>query len=116
MEPRGFCGGPNFNNTDFSVRKNWAVHEKLTIQFNMDFFNVFNHPNFSPATQNPIQSVNCGAATDQVDPKTGHALYNPCSATNNIVSAQDLTPGFGTSTSLLGTPARQIQYGLHFNF
>jgi hypothetical protein len=115
MAPRGVCGGPDFNNTDFSVRKNWAFREKLNIQFNLDFFNLFNHPNFSPATQNPIQSINCGAAVG-TDPNTGHSLYNPCSATNNLVSAQDLTPGFGTSTSLLGTPARQIQYGLHFNF
>ena len=115
MAPRGFCGGPNFNNTDFSVRKNWAVKERLQIQFNLDFFNMFNHPNFSPATQNPIQAINCGAVAG-TDPTTGHSLYNPCSPTNNIVSAQDLTPGFGTSTSLLGTPARQIQYGLHFNF
>lgn len=115
MEPRGYCGGPNFNNTDFSVRKNWAVRERLNIQFNLDFFNLFNHPNFAPASQNPIASVNCGAPAG-TDPNTGHSLYNPCSATNNIVSAQDLTPGFGTSTSLLGTPARQLQYGLHFNF
>ncbi|MGC1293790.1 MAG: hypothetical protein WA869_02005, partial [Alloacidobacterium sp.] len=115
MEPRGFCGGPNFNNTDFGVRKNWQVKEKLQIQFNFDFFNFFNHPNFSPATQSPIQAINCGAAAG-TDPTTGHSLYNPCSATNNIVSAQDLTPGFGTSTSLLSTPARQLQYGLHFNF
>ena len=115
MEPRGFCGGPNFNNTDFSVDKNWTVREKLTIKFNLDFFNLFNHPNFSPATQNPIAAVNCGAPVG-TDPNSGHSLYNPCSATNNIVSAQDLTSGFGTSTSLLGTPARQIQYGLHFNF
>ncbi|QNI30670.1 carboxypeptidase regulatory-like domain-containing protein [Alloacidobacterium dinghuense] len=115
MEPRGFCGGPNFNNTDFSVRKNWTVKEKVNIQFNFDFFNLFNHPNFSPATQNPIQAINCGAVAG-TDPSTGHSLYNACSPTNNIVSAQDLTPGFGTSTSLLGTPARQIQYGLHFNF
>ncbi|HEY1580688.1 MAG TPA: carboxypeptidase regulatory-like domain-containing protein [Terracidiphilus sp.] len=115
MEPRGSCGGPNFNNTDFSVDKNWTVHEKLTIKFNFDFFNLFNHPNFSPATQNPIAAINCGASVG-TDTGTGHALYTPCSPTNNIVSAQDLTSGFGTSTGLLGTPARQIQYGLHFNF
>ena len=114
MAPRGVCGGPNFNNTDFSVAKNWTVREKLTIKFNFDFFNFFNHPNFSPATQSPVAAVNCGSPVGTND--TGHALYTPCSATNNIVSAQDLTPGFGTSTSLLGTPARQIQYGLHFNF
>jgi hypothetical protein len=119
MAPRGFCGGPNFNNTDFSVRKNWQVKERLQIQFNMDFFNLFNHPNFNPGSLSqgsPIQSINCGAPVPGQTSDTGHSLYNPCSATNNIVSAEDLTPGFGTSSGLIGTPARQIQYGLHFNF
>jgi hypothetical protein len=117
MAPRGFVGGPNFNNTDFSVAKNWAVHERLTIKFNLDFFNLWNHPNFNPGSLgqgSPISAINCGPAVG-ADPSSGHALYTPCSATNNIVSAQDLQPGFGTSSALIGN-ARQIQYGLHFNF
>jgi hypothetical protein len=118
MEPRGFCGGPNFNNTDFSVDKNWTIRERLTIKFNLDFFNLFNHPNFNPSSLSqgsPINAVNCGPVAG-TDASTGHSLYTPCSTTNNIVSAQDMQPGFGTSNGLIGTGARQIQYGLHFNF
>ena len=117
MAPRGFVGGPNYNNTDFSVDKNWAFHEKLTIKFNLDFFNLLNHPNFNPGSLgqgSPISAINCGPAVG-TDASTGHSLYTPCSATNNVVSAQDLQPGFGTSSALIGN-ARQIQYGLHFNF
>ena len=117
MAPRGFTGGPNFNNTDFSAAKNWVVREKLTIKFHMDFFNLFNHSNFSGSSlgqASPISAINCGAAVG-TDPSSGHSLYMPCSTTNSIVSAQDLQPGFGTSSGLIGN-ARQIQYGLHFDF
>ena len=118
MAQRGVVGGPNFNNTDMSLDKNWPLfHEKATIKFSLDFFNLFNHPNFNPASLSqgsPFSAVNCGGPTG-VDPVTNHKLYNPCSATNNIVSAQDTQSGFGTSSGLIGN-ARQIQYGLHINF
>jgi hypothetical protein len=101
-----------------SLDKNWPLfHEKATIKFSLDFFNLFNHPNFNPSSLSqgsPIQTVNCGVPIG-ASATTGHALYAPCSATNNIVSAQDLQPGFGTSSALIGN-ARQIQYGLHINF
>ncbi|RZU39924.1 TonB-dependent receptor [Edaphobacter modestus] len=118
MAPRGVCGGPNFNNTDFSLDKNWAVwHERATIKFNLDFFNLFNHPNFNPGSLSqgsPFSAINCGSQIG-TDATTGHKLYTPCSATNNIVSAQDAQSGFGTSSGIIGN-ARQIQYGLHVNF
>ncbi|MBX6361850.1 MAG: hypothetical protein IRZ03_17445, partial [Acidobacterium ailaaui] len=117
MEPRGFCGGPNYNDTDFSVRKNWQAFEKLNIKFQMDFFNLFNHPNFNPSSLSqgsPIAGLNCGPSfTDS----TGKTAYNPCSASNNVVTHQDLQTGFGTSSGLLGSAnSRTIQYGLHFEF
>jgi hypothetical protein len=40
----------------------------------------------------------------------GHAIYALCSATNNVVSAQDQQSGFGTWSGLIGN-ARQIQDG-----
>jgi hypothetical protein len=116
MAPRGICGGPNLNNTDFSVHKNWYVKEKLQVKFQLDFFNLFNHPNFNPSSLSqgsPIESENCGPSF--TDATTHNTAYNPCSATNNVITHQDLTPGFGTSSGLIGN-ARQIQYQLHFNF
>jgi hypothetical protein len=118
MAPRGVCGGPNYNDTDYSLDKNWAVwHERVVIKFNLDFFNLFNHPNFNPGSLSqgsPFSAINCGSQIG-TDASTGHKLYAPCSATNNIVSAQDQQSGFGTSSGLIGN-ARQIQYGLHVNF
>ncbi len=110
-EAKGYCGGPNFNNTDFSVDKNWLIKERVTMQFRLDFFDLWNHANFNPSsgTFSPVQSVNCGAAAN--------GLYQPCSIANNVITAQTMTTGFGQSNALIGGNAsRQIQYTLHFNF
>jgi hypothetical protein len=111
VAPRGYCSGPNFNNTDFSVDKNWKIKERATIQFRMDFFDLLNHANFnaSQGTFTPVNSVNCG-------PVVGTAQYNPCSPTNNVISHQSATAGFGTSSQTIGNAARQLQYQLHINF
>ena len=66
-EPAGFCHGPRFVSTDFSLQKNWKIRERVTLQFRMDAFNIFNHTNFNPSANggpgNPIGAVNCGSAT-----------------------------------------------------
>ncbi|MGB0036473.1 MAG: TonB-dependent receptor [Candidatus Acidiferrales bacterium] len=43
--------GPNFVNTDFSIIKNTQLTERFNLQFRMEMFDVFNHPNFgNPGT------------------------------------------------------------------
>jgi len=39
--------GPGFHRADFSVFKNFALKERVTMQFRTEFFNVLNHPNFN---------------------------------------------------------------------
>jgi Carboxypeptidase regulatory-like domain len=39
--------GPGWNNWDMSLQKNWAVHERVTIQTRVDAFNAFNHTQWS---------------------------------------------------------------------
>jgi hypothetical protein len=112
VEPRGYCRGPGYVNTDFSVDKNWRLNEKLRLQFRMDFFNLFNHPNFRGDVGNfsngPVYPYgNCGAPD-----ATG--VYSPCSQTNNIVSKQIIQQGIGFSTLTKGP--REIQYGLKLIF
>ncbi len=118
IEPRGFCGGPNYINTDFSLDKNWKIMERATLQFRLDFFNLFNHANFNPSSLSqgaPFSQINCGPTVGLS--ATGAAQYAPCSPTNNVVSTQVLTPGFGTSNAVIGgNSSRQIQYGIHINF
>jgi len=40
--------GPTFNNVDLSVIKNDRPGRRLAMQFRVDAFDVFNHPNFGP--------------------------------------------------------------------
>jgi hypothetical protein len=40
--------GPGQANLDFSVFKNFPIHEKKKIEFRTEFFNILNHANFGP--------------------------------------------------------------------
>ena len=61
LQPVGFLGnlgrdtivGPGLSNFDFVLSKNFAVTERMKVQFRSEFFNSFNHANFS----NPSQIV-----------------------------------------------------------
>jgi Carboxypeptidase regulatory-like domain/TonB-dependent Receptor Plug Domain len=48
--------GPDYFNTDFSLRKNFRVTERMALQLGANAYNVLNHPNF----QNPINSTGFG--------------------------------------------------------
>ncbi|MDP9038326.1 MAG: TonB-dependent receptor [Acidobacteriota bacterium] len=110
MAPRGACQGPRLVNTDFSVDKNWKVKERVTVQFRLDFFDVFNHANFraDQGSFTPISSVNCGPASG--------GKYQPCSVSNNVITSQTRNGSFGVATGLVGNAERQLQYGLHIEF
>jgi len=38
--------GPRFVNTDFSLVKEFPIHEATNLEFRAEFFNLFNHPHF----------------------------------------------------------------------
>jgi hypothetical protein len=42
----GSCLGPGSNDVDFSLRKNFKITERVKMQFSLDFFNLFNHPQY----------------------------------------------------------------------
>jgi Carboxypeptidase regulatory-like domain/TonB dependent receptor len=44
---RNILDGPGYQNVNFSLLKNTALRESLTLQFRAEFFNLFNHPNFN---------------------------------------------------------------------
>ncbi|HEV2667920.1 MAG TPA: hypothetical protein VG324_23585, partial [Blastocatellia bacterium] len=89
---RGAVVGPGIANVDFSINKNWRVHESYGIQFRAEMFNLFNRANL---TQTDV----------------GLSLQNVASETN-----------FGRSTNgnfgVLGRSRgpREIQFGLKFTF
>jgi hypothetical protein len=135
--PRGACEGPHYVNGDLGLYKNWHIKERFNVRFSMDFFNAFNHANFDA---NSVQGVGnqsgffyngsgvyCGAThAVSVPQPTGPPIikqeYNPCSPTNNIISAYGTTnPGIGGANKVWGVangvkPARELQYGLKFTF
>lgn len=43
---RNILDGDDYQNVNFSLVKNTAIKESLTVQFRTEFFNLFNHPNF----------------------------------------------------------------------
>lgn len=44
---RGIISGPAFANTDFSILRDFTLHENLRLQFRTEMFNSFNQVNFS---------------------------------------------------------------------
>jgi hypothetical protein len=78
--------GPGLATWDFSVLKNITLHERLSLQFRAEFFNLLNRANFN--TPNFI-------------------VFTPPTATNP--TGLSGTAGVITSTS---TTARQVQFGL----
>ncbi|MGC2160447.1 MAG: carboxypeptidase regulatory-like domain-containing protein [Silvibacterium sp.] len=124
MERRGSCFGAPNTNMDAQLAKNWNLKEKYRIKFSIDFFNLFNHPNFSSgnleSADYTASNVYCGGAT----PATpgGGPTGQPCSLTNNVITSAVGAPtsttnssGFGTATAIQGG-ARQLQYTLRFTF
>jgi hypothetical protein len=53
---RGLISGPAFNNSDFSVLKDFMIREPMKVQFRAEMFNVFNQVNFN----NPDTTVTDG--------------------------------------------------------
>jgi hypothetical protein len=122
---RGVCQGPHYVNADIGLYKNWRFKERFNVRFSMDFFNAFNHANFDA---NSVQGVGnqsgffyngsgvyCGA-------KNASGFYQPCSPTNNVVSAYgNSSPTIGGANGVWGTAngtknARELQYGLKITF
>ena len=85
---RGSVPGPMFMNVDFGVSKNFKITESTKLRFDANFFDLFNHPNFT----------NPGAGGD---------------GSNNFFD-----PNFGRSLSTYGDTGghRVTQLALRFEF
>ena len=65
---RRYLDGPGFWNYNFSVQKDTKLTERQSLQFRVDFYNLFNHPNFWPSSDlatgdHNINSQNFGRIT-----------------------------------------------------
>jgi len=121
LASRGSAQGAPNTNFDGQLAKNWYIKEKYRIKFSMDFFNLFNHPNFNSSNlegsaYNPSAPLYCGGA----DATHG----SPCSPANNVVTGMvgpsgtsvpvGIGSGFGQASAV--SPGRTLQYTLKFTF
>lgn len=134
--PRGICPGPGIADTDFSLRKNFKITERVRLQFEFDFFNLFNKAQFNStgmdlslsnsgtvcavgASSNPLTPWCSGYADNSIFWKEGPTTWAlPNSACSTPPCTQTL-PGqvqsaFGKVENDRGP--RQIQYGLKVDF
>jgi hypothetical protein len=65
---RGLVRGPGIFNTDFSASKGTRLRENVTLQFRAEFFNVFNHTQYSGVGRS-FGSAAFGQVTSARDPR-----------------------------------------------
>jgi hypothetical protein len=68
--------GPGFFDSDFTINKNFRLTERLVFGFGANFYNIFNHPNFSSPNNNiaagpPTDPAGLGRITTTTAPPTG---------------------------------------------
>jgi len=75
---RNALRGPNFAWSDFYLTKWFPLTERVKMRFDVQFFNVFNHPNFALPSMvlagipgNPSTQTGFGALTYTTSPPTG---------------------------------------------
>ena len=110
---RNSLRGPSFKNFDFSLVKNTPIGERVTMQIRADFFNIFNHPNFT----------NPSLPSFAVDFLGNGTNFTPTvSPTQGILSGTGFlqptaTPDVGIGNPFLGGGGpRNIQLGIRFSF
>ena len=88
--------GPGLANYDFSAAKHFALGtERMRLQLRADFFNIFNHTNFSNPVTN-ASNANFGKITSTVGSAVATAV--------------------GTSAGLVGGGPRIIQFAMRLQF
>ena len=99
--PRNNFRDSGIRNLDLSVTKGWKLRERLTAQFRAEFFNIFNHPNFT----NPYGSSN----------GFGSGLYDDPSST--VLGCGCAPPDQAGGNPVLGSGGnRAVQLGLKLIF
>jgi len=118
--PVGDCFGPGVSRADFSVAKNFSITERIKMQFRMDFFNLFNHPQYNNPNNgntNGYVSVGFSAANTAGSPAFLTANGTPTTTLANAVSIANSTPNTVVGQVTADNQRdRQIQYSLRFTF
>ena len=84
---RNILRGPRQTNVDFSVIKRFPFGETKSVEFRVEFFNLFNHVNFA----NPISNFNAAPAAN-ISPVDGR-IITMMQATSGASSRRAITQG-----------------------
>ena len=96
--------GPAYKNFDFSIAKTFSLGERFKARFAADFFNIFNHPNFTnPILPNFVVDV----ANNGVAPNGRGIGFLPITATPDVGGGNPFLGGGGP---------RDIQLSLKLTF
>lgn len=71
---RRFFHGPGFNNTDFGFLKRTLIREQMAFDLRIEFFNIFNHAQFTNPSGN-INDSSFGVVTNARDPRIGQVSF-----------------------------------------
>src|SRR5205085_12154714 len=118
--PIGDCLGPPTRTFDASISKNFRLTERVKVQFRMDAFNLFNHPQYgNPGSSIGFNAPNTCPVLPGTTPQpefldaTGKGV---CSAAT-AVSIQNTSPNPKVGiVSTLGDRSREFQYSVRFTF
>lgn len=118
-ERRNMFVGPHYRNFDFSISKETKLRENFSMLLRADFFNLFNHPNFS----NPILPAFFANLeyNNSVQPDSSNS---GCAGGAGVCRAvgQGFLPTTATPDVAIGNPfvggggARDIQLSIRFTF
>lgn len=113
----GICTGPGNSNVDFSVRKNFKLTERVKMQFQFDFFNLFNHPQYRADNLNvglnfsAPQLVAGNAASAEFLDSAGSAIYprvgvtksTGCNGATHLADAAGTSPQTACAFKIVNT-------------
>jgi hypothetical protein len=103
-EGRNAFNAPNYWDADFSLTKTSHLTERLSMQLRADFFNIFNHPNFSNPLL-PSFSVDAFGSSHVVGNRlvagSGTGSFLPATATPDVGTGNPYLGGGGPRTAQL---------------
>ncbi len=103
---RNMFSGPSFFNTDVTLMKTFAVHDRWKLDFRADAFNVFNHANFRIASTTAFTGTTLSNGV--VTPTVSTTFAETCCTSAYLPSSASATG--------VGEPARVLQVSLRLSF
>ena len=119
--PIGDCAGPPTRTVDSSLSKNFSITERVKMQFRVDAFNLFNHPQYGnpgpKGDNNSSVQIGFTAPNSAASPEFVTANGTPTTSLANAVSIQNSSPNSNAGTvNTLSDRSREFQYSIRFTF